>query len=602
MVQCHGQMNRCWPADSDAPDWAADLDDWCALLRLDALLRLVPELRHDMPAVMRALEANTETELSKLFDVRRFELQDRRRADGFEYLLSTRMLQPGHREGWFGLLVDGRRELDPTSRTASAPTIDPLAALDLAVVSGEVYRYTQLFCALIDLGRIGHLQNDHLHPRGNFGLGAFDFNHAGFRASVPVRKSDTLRNRRDGLPSSWTSNGAIQRGTHALLHEWLCWVAVLATTERPARHEVLRQLPVWLSPLRAEQASHLLTRLVTTERMTHAEHWRRLDPTSQVDLMTQDAALGRRALYMVAMDDTHLHMVVRQLQAGTAPLHPRKALTVLGAFGKPGALGKYLGASAVGGAAPSPSTVLDKAAIALVWPAPVRSGATDSEWADALRDKTLTDVLRASWWENSVPQTWLSGWQRAAGNQLSTADCLQLLCRVAKEPGALGGHWAWSTDRLKPWLPIAADGEPRGWPVTLEAIRTEGQAWEGSGMSADADSWLIGLLVCAQLRWVPSALLLAGAEKAASAHDMHAAVWALLRLAPEPNEGGLVSATGPSGWVVRCLRHAKSAADRAEDSLLVEALARCFGIDEALVMLRDAGWPVPDVHDSEVPD
>lgn len=573
--------SRLSAADAEGPSVVPDLDDWCALLRLELLYRLVPALRRDAQSVQRALEANRGEVFEGMLDA--FEVQGAARQQALLYLNGTRMMQPAGEHGWFKLLCGVALTPPPESLDWLEDT-GPVLLLDTQVTDG-VHAYTRYCTEALEWSIRGYgaawgptdrwLQGDEFRINSPAAV-------ARLRVGGPLGFGAGPT-----LPDTWCHPMPDEASSPVWGHEWLCWIAVDSSLPNNRRSEAIEQMRRWAA--HAPKPVHgMLEPLIDREHMADPSAWRETQVEHRQALCLRDP--GGARLATVPMEARDLPMVILALSvARTLPRRP--ALHMLEPHGRIEALEHFTGTPT-----PSQSSQADnRQVLARLWPPLTVPGEVPLE-ASSIPRLPFAAVLRSIGWQDVVPDSWLKVWSRLGRTQLSTFAALNFLLGVARTPLIEGGGSGWKLAALRPWL--ACDP----WPESLLLLQRNCADWEGWNEGWPNEVWLLAMLISARQGWKidPEVVERVSGDAAGLRDAMEAALAQHTAsnegLAPEQAISPAWMCADDSDVLVRCLSICLPHLDSNSRVAWVRQLVPLLGGRIHAVMQR-AGWPAVIVID-----
>lgn len=501
---------------NDVGQWAhmlgaVDVDDWCALLRLHSLYSLAPELRRHADETRRALEAESVQHLNGLLTKHLGSGPDQAVLIAKVVLLfeRTRMMQPSMHDGWFRLLsgLGGQQQAHAAAAGAgAAPGQRPLP--HRLEMDGNAYLYSRLFIEAGELQIQGYdasmesIKND--PHQWNFRLPSIEvvFNIGDCRA--PAAPAPPIL-AGGALPAHWADGN--QKSSAMRAHEWLCWVALLATSHDAAHENGLAALDEWLKGMANASHAAWLAKLVLREQLADFKWVSGQSPTELAELLQRAEANG--LLYHAHLQGQSLAQVASLLSHSAAPVHHRRANMMLRALAV-----DVPGAAASNGAR--------QPLLALLWP-PLQPHGNPEVQTRALEQLARLGSADLDWL-GVPPDAWLRAWHGLPGSRLTTADCLRLLAkRGYKGTDGMGG-FVWNFDHVNAWLQ-----RTNSLPPALRLVcHGPASEWSGTQRDMSGPAWLAALPLAAALDWPLPADYLIHVEPR---HDAHLAT--LLRLALE---------------------------------------------------------------------
>lgn len=554
------------------------IDDCCALIRLEGLLQLIPDLRRHNGKLLDALESNRVSVLEAA--LAGSPPPPESLAAALHFFARTRMMQPSTPDGWFKILGALRFDAPQAYRnsTSTLPFEQPedLSGRSLELLrlmSTAVEHLARGYAARLDLYGTGVTASaDNQGPVLRFdiaGGGFIDFKTGQLPKSLSTAESDAF----------------------AALY-WPLWLGALPEADTVSRNRIHHCIESWAEHWHRTGKVQATTRdtildLLRRERLSDREAWGLLPRTERQRLLKPGSTppnlvTQRLALLDLLPDDgpdamhhyhsaSHHHARRDALWlSGLPPTHPDGPLE-----------GANLGA------------------LLPVWPSalPVDGG---SSWFETLRAQAghelfvgnnrfiLPDRLAASW----------RGWSTM---HLDTAQSLDILRHVATR----GDDAHWSLQRLAAWLeadnPTKLPGLDKHLPPAFDALQQVlepgGQIvlkWDGTlRAELSHNQRLTAVAVAALCGWKLSDMLVDGLSPIA-AHARRGLAMAIFEDI-SPRQQGSWLAESDRNCLVTLLQgvlKTKDSEDNPDDPIRERIQARIANErDDAVEVFAALNWP-----------
>lgn len=454
-------------------------DDCCAVLRLEGLLTLLPELRRHPSALLNVLETNRVEAFEQILSASTNSSDNHTPA--VRFFAQTRSMQPYKHDGWF-LIISG---------TVSKDKFDNKTSVHFAC---EVP--VDLKGRSLDLLRLMSLAIDHLGEGYARRLGLT----TGIEAGSPQRvfefhlgSGGYVRFEPSELPDVLTTDGA--DAALALLY-WPLWLGALSMSETPIRHRLHLCLEQWLSQLPPSgEAFRTLADLLRRERLADHEVWALLPARERQLLLaqgpTQDILASHRLSLTALQNDEFEHAMKAYLSVSHRNMW-REA--------------KWL--AALKPATPSEKLVTqDLSALLPIWPTPLATNGL--EWSQHLRSQTGHE-LSVSAGRYALPHRLAASWRVWSAGHLDTCQCLDVLQAATFSQSTA----RWSLPRLAAWLdaehPDHAPAFQTPYPAELGELKNNDNAldWSAANLTAMTPlRCLTAIAVAYHCGWVLSGIL-----------------------------------------------------------------------------------------------
>lgn len=403
------------------------VDDCCALLRLEGLLTLLPELRRHPGALLNALETNRVEAFEQILSHSTTSSDNHPVAS--RYFAQTRSMQPATHDGWFSIIsgssFKARDSSDDHANAAQADT--PLAVpADLRGRSLELLRLMSM--AIDHLGQ-GYPRSLHLSSTAGADpkTGSTHQKYVFYLTSG----SDVLFDASE-LPVELSAENV--EASLALLY-WPLWLGALAQTDLEVRNRLYRCMDQWLPQIARHNETHqMLSDLLSRERLADHEVWSLLPQDERRHLLETTyahATLVSHRLASSALQDDELEDAMARYLSVSHRNAWRDA--------------KWLSAQLP--VSPSEKWPADLSALLPVWPSWFAAG--DRDWFGCLRSQ-IGHELPTGPGTYKLPHRLAAAWRVWGTQHLGAIDCLDIL--LAATYSSSGMYW--SLPRLAAWLDV----------------------------------------------------------------------------------------------------------------------------------------------------
>lgn len=403
--------------------------DRCALLRLECLLRLAPNLRRHNGALLAAMESNRLSELNRALEVAAVEPA---KADAARrFFARSRAMQPAANDGWFRILGGMRVAPGNTVTTQEWPE----AKLPQWPMGKRSHDFFRLFSASIE-----HVARGYPVNLAIYSAPAPD---DADRYAYDIAGGGQEFFRGDDLPAELLGKGHLEYFAQC----WPLWLCVLLAVDPDARAKIYLAGEAWARQSADPEVQKALAEIFLRERLADAEVWRRTpsgEKESLWDCCVQgDSKLAFRRLVLVELEECDGPAALSRL-ARIPAIDARLAVAWLAGIRAPAI-------------ASLDEPDRGSEILARLLPAPLPEGKDDDAWFRTLKAAASAEPLGLKG-APRLPTAVSAAWRLWSGPWLNSAQCLTLL-----EIAACGGgarDTAWSLARLKPW--IATTGNDAG--------------------------------------------------------------------------------------------------------------------------------------------
>ena len=406
---------------------AQTVDDCCALLRLEGLLTLLPELRRHPVALLDALETNRVEAFEQILSYSTTSSDNH--AAALRYFAQTRSMQPQTHDGWYSIVSGSpfKAQDKRDDHANEAQTDTPLAVpTDLRGRSLELLRLMSM--AIDHLGQ-GYPRSLHLSSTSEADSSTSSTHQ---KYAFHLTSDSDVRFDASELPVELSTENA--EAALALLY-WPLWLGALADADAAVRNRLYRCVEQWLKRFIGDsKAKAVLADLLIRERLADHEVWALLPQDERKHLLTTThtrATLAGHRLTLSALQDDELeHAMTGYLSVGN-----RNAWRDA----------KWLSAQSP---ARSPEEWPDDlSALLPVWPS--RLAADDQDWFGCLRSQAGHELATGPG-VYKLPHRLAAAWRVWGAHHLGPVDCLDILQAAAYS--SIGTHW--SLPRLAAWLDV----------------------------------------------------------------------------------------------------------------------------------------------------
>lgn len=442
---------------------AQAVDDCCALLRLEGLLTLLPELRRHPSALLDALETNRVETFEQILSYSTTSSDNHITA--LRYFAQTRSMQPQTHDGWYSIIsgspfkAQDKRDDHASAATLAVPT-------DLRGRSLELLRLMSM--AIDHLGQ-GYARSLHLSADSEADREA---KAASYKLQFTLSSGSPIRFDPADLPTALSAENA--EASLTLLY-WPLWLGALAHADATVRNRLYRCVEQWLQQIANHDEVHkTLSDLLTRERLADHEVWPLLPQREREHLLKTThthATLASHRLTSSALQGDELeHAMTRYLSVGH-----RNAWRDA----------KWLSAHLP--ARPSEELLKkwpdDISALLPIWPS--RLAGDDQDWFGCLRSQTGHELaVGTDGYE--LPHRLAASWRVWGAEHLGVLHCLDILQEAAYSFNSM----YWSLPRLAAWLnvgnPTHAPAFATRYPAALGQLVNDENAldWSKADFSA----------------------------------------------------------------------------------------------------------------------
>ena len=459
------------------------IDDCCAVLRLESLLYLAPELRRHTGRLLAALELNRRDAFEVCLNA--CAISHEAQASALRFFSRSRAMQPEMGDGWFRILGGIQDKTRATTQgSATASPLEPPGKL-----AGRSLELLRLMSASIEhLGR-GYAAKTKLYPTGSNEL----------RFDIPGGHYTSFT--RTELP---TQLGRDNCAEAALF--WPLWISALSGDDAHFRDRIYLSASAWIEDLQLQDSPrHLLTDLLRRERLADSEVWALLPEQERTRLLQPNShgapkLRSHRLMLTDLLEDDGGKAMASFIQLDTRDF--RRAALWLSCL-PPGAPDEALSQGELSVLVP-------------IWPSQLAEDCRHS-WFETLRAHAGHE-LRVGSDTYQLPDRLAASWAAWGARHLDTGQCLDILFEVATRAGN-----EWSLRRLAAWLVVDNPGKlpcrMTAYPTALEQLKSasgdaETLAWEDLADDEMAQRRrLTAIAVAAHCGWRLGAGLVAGLKE-----------------------------------------------------------------------------------------
>jgi hypothetical protein len=409
---------------------ARAIDDCCALLRLEGLLTLLPELRRHPGALLEVLETNRVEAFGQILS--HITSSPDNHSTALRYFAQTRSMQPQTHDGWYSIISGSRFNTAPDNADRHADTAcdTPLAVpSNLRGRSLEMLRLMSM--AIEQLGQ-GYARSLHLSSTSQADPKTGS-THQKYLFHL-TSGSDVLFDATE-LPAELFASTADAPQALALLY-WPLWLGATAHAETTVRDRLYRCMERWLHHLAGDGKAHpILSDLLRRERLADHEVWPLLAQNERHRLLernhTHETLANHRLSSSALQGDELKHAMSLYLSVSHHNIS-RDA--------------KWLSAQPPT-RPPEEWSGKSLAALLPVWPSLL---ATDKDdWFGCLRAQTGHE-LAMSTDSYELPHRLAASWRVWGAEHLGALHCLDILQEATY---SFNGMF-WSLPRLAAWLDV----------------------------------------------------------------------------------------------------------------------------------------------------